>query len=122
MYRRLLKDHANVATALTGLAWVLLDEGHAGEAESLLRQAMEIRRKTLPAGHPDTAVTESLLGASLVAQGRHAEAEPLLIQSYARTVAARTDRARESREARARIRTLYAAWGKPEKARAYGPP
>jgi serine/threonine protein kinase/Tfp pilus assembly protein PilF len=117
LYRRLAADHANVATALTGLGWVLLDEGRAAEAEALLREAMEIRKKTLPGGHPETAGTESVLGQSLGAQGRYAEAEPLLLGSYARIVAARTDRSREAHEARARIASLYAAWGKPEKAR-----
>jgi serine/threonine-protein kinase len=122
LYRRLVKDHPNVALALTGLGWVLLDEGHAEEAEALLREAVEIRKKTLPAGHPDAAVTESILGSSLAAQKRYAEAEPLLVGSYARIVARRTDRSRESREARARIASLYSAWGKPEKARATGSP
>jgi tetratricopeptide (TPR) repeat protein len=119
MYRRLAKDHPNVATALTGLGSVLLDEGRAGAAEPLLREAVAMQRKALPADHPDTAGTESVLGACLTAEGRYAEAEPLLLQSYARITARRSERSREAREARARIASLYTAWGQPAKASQY---
>jgi serine/threonine protein kinase/Flp pilus assembly protein TadD len=119
LYRRLAKDHPNVAAALTGLGGVLLDEGQTGAAEPLLREAVTMQRKTLPADHPDTAGTESLLGACLAAEGRYAEAEPLLLQSYTRITARRSDGSREAREARARIVSLYASWGQPAKASQY---
>ena len=65
----------------------------------------------------------SLLGGSLLGQGRYAEAEPLVVQGYEGM------KARESRiavpfrsrlrEAAERVIRLYEAWGKPEQAAAW---
>jgi CHAT domain-containing protein/tetratricopeptide (TPR) repeat protein len=48
-----------------------------GDAELLFRQALEIRRHALPAGHPNTSNTLNNLAAVLYAQDKLAEAEPL---------------------------------------------
>ena len=85
----------------------------------MLREALGLRLGGLPKEHPDTAETESVLGACLVAQGRFAEAEPLLVGSHRLMLAKRTDRSRETRDALDRIVQLYAKWGRPEEARRY---
>ena len=51
--------------------------GHA-EAEPLLRRALAIREEALGPDHPDTATSLNNLAVLLQAQGRYAEAEPLL--------------------------------------------
>ncbi len=57
---------------------LLTNLARAGEAESLIREALAIRRQALPPGHWRTGEAESTLGACLGAQGRRSEAEPLL--------------------------------------------
>ena len=47
------------------------------EAEPLFREALEIRRKALPAGHPDIAKSLNNLAMLLQKQNKLAEAEPL---------------------------------------------
>src|SRR5262249_4902822 len=51
------------------------------EAEPLLRECLDIRRKRQPDGWP-TFETLSLLGDSLLGQKKYTEAEPLLLQGY----------------------------------------
>jgi tetratricopeptide (TPR) repeat protein len=68
-----------VVTALTQLANSHLEQQRHADAESLLREVLTIREKLTP---DRTGNVRSLLGASLAGQGKHAEAEPLLIASY----------------------------------------
>jgi hypothetical protein len=59
-----------------------------------------------------TAEARSLLGACLAAQGRFAEAEPLLVESYPVIERKRGPRYRRTREALERVVRLYEAWGR----------
>jgi len=63
--------------------------------------------------HKDVAAARGALGASLVAQRRYAEAEPLLVESFA------AGGGHSAGQAAARLVRLYEAWGRPEKADAY---
>ncbi len=65
-----------------GLAWIALERGNARRAEELAREAMNICKEVLPDGHWQVASAKNVLGASLAAQGRCEEAEPLLLQSH----------------------------------------
>ena len=76
------------------------------------RGGLALRRQAMPA-HWLTFQTASLLGEALTALGRHAEAEPLLLESFEKM---KPPRAENRRLARERIVALYEAWGKPEKA------
>jgi hypothetical protein len=62
----------------------------------------------------------SLLGGALSGQGRHAEAEPLVVPCYegmkAREVRMPVPDRYRLREAAERVIRLYEAWGKPEQA------
>lgn len=71
-----------IAATLSGLGSVLASQGKAQSAESLLREALEIREQRLAAGHVLIAVTQSALGESLSSQGKTEEAECLLIAGY----------------------------------------
>jgi tetratricopeptide (TPR) repeat protein len=92
------------------------------EAEAALREGLEGRGKNAPALWQRYEM-QSLLGASLVAEARFEEAEPLLLSAYqaltlhqdelpwaSRSVAQQTSH---------RIVKLYQKWGKPDKAEAW---
>jgi tetratricopeptide (TPR) repeat protein len=57
---------------------LLQAQNKLAEAEPLLREALEINRKALPAGHPDIATTLNNLGELLKLQNKLAEVAPLL--------------------------------------------
>jgi hypothetical protein len=84
-----------------------------------LREAVAIRKQAYVNDHPRIAHATSLLGESLAAQGRHAEAEPLLVEGYEGLTAQRGAGHEQTQEARRRLADLYEAWGKPERAAAY---
>ncbi len=59
------------------LATLAYDEGCLGEAEPLLKEALEIHRKTLGEENPDVATVLNNLGLLYSSQRRYDEAEPL---------------------------------------------
>jgi len=71
-------DHLGVADSLANLAYTLELLGRAAEAEPLCRECLAIRERKFPE-HWQVFQARSLLGASLTAQRKYAEAEPLLI-------------------------------------------
>ncbi|MBX9582312.1 MAG: hypothetical protein K2X87_18570, partial [Gemmataceae bacterium] len=71
-----------LAGELAALGSALLDGGAAAAAEPLLRECLELREKLAP-GAWTTANAKSLLGGSLLLQGKAVEAEPLLAAGYA---------------------------------------
>ena len=62
---------------------MLTTRGRTAQADTLLREALAIRTAKLGAEHPGTAETTRALGENLVALGRYAEAESLLVASHA---------------------------------------
>lgn len=109
-------DHFILPTPLTLLGQILVQQRRYVEAETLLSEAFEIRKKRKPQGHWETAKTESILGSALTGQGRFEEAESLLLHSYPLIVADRGAEHRRTNEAIQRIVTLYEVWGKSEEA------
>ncbi|MEM1093214.1 MAG: serine/threonine-protein kinase [Bacteroidota bacterium] len=80
--RRVLPEsHPHLAYSLVGLGRVQLDTGRAASAEALFREALDIRLRVVAEDHELAAETQSLLGASLSAQQRYAEARSLLVAS-----------------------------------------
>ena len=108
--------HPGVGHILMGLGQLELTAGDPVRAEALLREAAEVRRQALPPDHWLTARSHSLLGAALAAQGRHSDAEPLLVDSLKAIRAARREGDRETREALARVVELYESWGRDHEA------
>jgi hypothetical protein len=113
-------ESAAYAEELQNQGGDLLQRKRYADAESLLRECLDIRRKTQPEAWT-TYYAQSLLGGALLGQEKYAEAEPALVQGYEGL------KARESQiptllarhrvaEAGRRIVQLYEAWGRPEKA------
>jgi serine/threonine protein kinase len=109
--------HAEIGKTLAALGDVLLCEQQIQQAEPVLREALEIQRKAFPAGHSDSAA--GLLGSCLTAQGRYAEAEPLVREGYDVLANATTRQPGQLRVAMQRAVTLYEAWNRPAEAAAW---
>jgi tetratricopeptide (TPR) repeat protein len=108
-----------VADTEAALGRFLTGRGAYKEANRLLRDALEIRRKSLPSTHWRIGYTEALLGSCLKGEGRFEEAEPLLLKGYEILRAKRGDGREETREAAGGLVALYDAWGKPDQAASY---
>ena len=98
---------------------VLLQAGEPDKAESLARQCVEVRRRSLPAGHWQVAEAQSLLGACLQAQHKFERAEEQLLQSLDALRESRGPSDEHTRTAIRRLRKLYEAWGRPLEAAKY---
>jgi pentatricopeptide repeat protein len=113
-------EHPDVAATLFDLGENLVRRSKSSDAEPLLRECLAIYEKKLPQ-HWRRFEVQNLLGASLLAQGKYADAEPQLIASYTELKARERALAPRSKsrlaEAGDRLVRLYEAWDKPEKAR-----
>jgi hypothetical protein len=100
------------------LADLYVDQSRFAEAAALLQRVLTVYGKTTPAW--SRYYSQSQLGASLAAQKKYPEAEPLLLSGYEWMVrleptisgVGRSD----SELAVSRIVQLYEDWGKPEQA------
>jgi serine/threonine-protein kinase len=113
------KDNAYFANPLLELGLILNKSGRSREAETYLRQALEIRARFYPKGNLLIGISEGALGECLTTQKRYAEAEPLLQRSYAAIKAVQGEQGPSTLEAKRRLATLYQSWGKPADAARY---
>jgi serine/threonine-protein kinase len=79
--RRLPEGHFERAVGLHFLGYVLLKNGQLEEAERVVREALEIRRRSFQQPNWRIAETAGLLGEMLAARGRPDQALPLLTES-----------------------------------------
>jgi tetratricopeptide (TPR) repeat protein len=115
--RKLVPGGLATRSCLTALARLRLKQQRYAEAETLLREAMS------GTGNQDLRVwdtfdRQSLLGASLLGQGKYAEAEPLLIAGYEglKKLSPAISVDANFPEAGRRLVRLYSGWEKPDKA------
>ena len=101
-------EHPSVGTVLRNLAALLTLTGDLDNAERLSRQALEIFNRSY-FKHWKVADAESVAGGTLVALGRHDEAEPLLRHSYTVLSTTKGSNARQTKEALARLESLEEA-------------
>ena len=102
-------DHPQVAHYQLNLARVYLRRKDLAAAETLLRQALEVRRRAFPEGDWRTAVAESLLGEALTALGRYDEAERMLRAADGTLKDVPGQQGREARLTKERLAALSAA-------------
>jgi serine/threonine protein kinase len=112
-------DHPHTLLSLNNLAGACLEAKRWAEAEELLRACLGARQKR----DPDDwwrCHTMSQLGWALAGQGKHAEAEPLLIGGYEglkdREARIPAPGRRNLAAAAGRIVPFYEAWGRADKA------
>ena len=113
------QDNIYFANPLLELGLILNKTGRSRQAETYLREALAIRTRFLPAGNQLIGISEGALGECLTSQRRYAEAEPLLLRSYATIKNVQGEHGSSTLEAARRLMTLYQSWGKPNEAARY---
>ena len=113
--RTLGPKHHGTADVLLGLSAVTAAAGEGREAERLARQGLDAY---VTSGGLDwvIALARAMVGNALLAQGRHAEAEPLLVEGYDRLRARFPNGLSYLTWTRGRLAVLYEATGRPERA------
>ncbi len=81
MRRALPPNSPPLAGGLARVSLMLLQVGAFEEAESCVRESLEIRQRAQP-DHWTTHNTRAMLGAALLGQKKYADAEPLLLEGY----------------------------------------
>ncbi len=87
--------------------------GRPREAEPLLREGLAVRLQKTPRQSNYVAIALGGLGECLLKQKRFAEGEPLLVESYQTLKNLHVPQSPVLKEARERLVSLYAGWGKP---------
>lgn len=105
------------AYTLYGLGVVLTETDRPGEGEASLRETLAILQAEVPRS-PLLAITSAAIGRAVTLQGRHAEAERLLLPAWRDMVVAGVGTVELDRTI-ARIVALYDAWGRPAPAAAW---
>ncbi len=112
-------SHPRVLTYMLNRARVRIERGHAAETEAVLQRVLAARQQSLPAGDWRIAQAQSLLAASLAAQRRFAEAEPLMLEADRGLNALPGAEGDERRANRDRLARLYTALGRHDRADVY---
>jgi tetratricopeptide (TPR) repeat protein len=116
-------DHPSALTGMHELAGAYLAARQPIEAEKLARECLQLRTRLEPDAWT-TSATQALLGRVLVAQKRHADAEPLLVQGCeamtARAASLPTFGKQCLAEAVRSLMRLYEETGRPERAAPWG--
>jgi len=97
-----------------GLAWRLKKDFR--RAEPVLREALEVYRKTMPERHPQIGHAGFYLGATIAQLERYAEAEQVLLDAYPILRDRRGPEHRLTKATVTLLASMYEAWGKPDKA------
>jgi hypothetical protein len=111
----------NTVATIANIGWVRLQQKRFTDAEQSFREALAILTRTPASTSWERFNVDSMLGATLAAQRKFDEAEPLLISGYEgmKTAQRATTNANTSRftqdQAAEAIAQLYADWGKPAK-------
>jgi hypothetical protein len=85
----------------------------------LFRGCLAILEEALPADHDVLAIQRSRFGGLLTALGRHADAEPLLVDAYQKLRDRFGVEHDDTRQTARRVVALYVAWNRPDDAEAY---
>ena len=113
-------EPTTLAETLVGYGSAMLHNGHAAQAEPILREALALRRQTERRGHWLIAQAQSMLGDCLISLGRVQEAGPMLEEACDMIDVARQVPPDVKRRALESLAHFYTAQGNAE-ARASGP-
>lgn len=118
LYRHALEfDQArarrHLTTSYVRLGDWLARTGHPEQGEPLLRDGLEDLARSTPAGSPEMAEDQRLLGRCLTDLHRFPEAESFLLPSYEMFRKTFGDSHRQTRESAAALAALYDIWGRP---------
>ncbi len=116
---RLGDDHPRVGVIRLNLARLQIAQGRGAGAEAALRAVLDERERTLAADDWRIAQAKGLLGASLFAQKRYADAERLMLDADAALKPVPGLQARERTANRQRLVRLYEVLRRPADADAY---
>src|SRR5262249_44963450 len=112
-------DRLSIASLIAQLSSNLLKQSKWSEAESVLHECLRIRTEAVPDDWSRYNAM-SLLGEAVLGQGRHAEAEPVVVVGYegmkAREAKIPPQAGVRLSEAAARVPRLYEQWGRPDRA------
>lgn len=119
IYRATLPPgHSYTAGALTNLGRTLLELNRPQDAEAILQRALEEWSKALGTASPYYALARAFLGRAWAMQGRFAEAEPALLETYPVLMRAGLDE-HHTAAVRRWIEDLYQSTGRRQQAAAY---
>jgi len=110
--------HWQIGAAIAALGVLYIQQGDSLAAEPLYRETVEIYTSAIGPNHGWTAHSKAILGSLLMAQGRFADAETLLLEAQQALgeVAAASE---WHVDALTRTVMLYEAWDKPDEAARY---
>lgn len=109
-------EYPHFAESLLAMARIMISRGNFSNAESSVRECIEIRKTSLPEDHWLTSVAENILGECFVGRQRYEEAEPLLLDSFFTIRQQLGEDDERTVTALGRIDQLYEKWGMPERA------
>jgi eukaryotic-like serine/threonine-protein kinase len=112
-------DRPRSIALMLNLARVQIARGRGAATEAALRHVLSVRRRMLDDGDWRVAQASSLLGASLLAQRRYAEAEPLMLAAWRGLKPLPGPQDRERVANRLRLVALYERLGRPHDADRY---
>jgi len=116
---RMTPDNWRLLVYELSLARVRLARGEGKAVETGLRAVLRAREQIYAAGDWRIGQAQSLLAASLVAQARYVDAEPLMIAADRTFVPGRGAQSRERDANRARLVSLYLSTGRSQQAALY---
>lgn len=113
------EDHPQTANAFIGLGNTLIEIKEFKEAEEKINKGIEAYKKKLPADHWNISYAQSILGKCYSREGKHEQAEGILLKSYNNLL---DKRGRDDRLTISTIKMLvknYELWGKKDQAKKY---
>ena len=116
--RALGAKHPDLITAYRSLSALREAQGRWEEAMALTRKSLALALDTLGPDHANTAMSHLRLGRMLTVEKQYERAEEHLLRARDIRLKVLGPDARPTQEAVALLDKLYAAWGKPEKAKA----
>src|SRR6185503_14739574 len=114
--RKLGKDHPNVGRTLVNLSLLRCSHGDASAGLPMAQRALAILSKESPADGWQLAAARNVMGVCLTTAKRYPEAEIAFTQALHTLEKALGPAHWRTDSTRARLRRMYVAWGKPERA------